>query len=856
MTDDAADERGRPDTGDDALPGSAPPTSVDLRTFQHAVEQSLSIVVLTDANGRIQYVNPKFTEVTGYARDETIGRRIEDLGALPPEEQARLWETVLAGGHWQGEIENRTRGGESYWVFTSVSPVRSDAGVTTHFLGLGVDITQHKRAEEALRRNEEHFRSLIEDGSDVIVELDNTGAIRYVSPSVRRVFDYDPEELMGLTVFDFVHPHDLPAVLQSFRRTVYGPNLDISIEYRVRRKDGSWRTVESMSRPLADGSAIVVNCRDISERKQAEEALRDSEAKFRALAETSSAIISIIQGEKMVYVNPATEAIGGYTQEELLARPFWETLHPDWQEETRQRALARQRGEDVPTRAETKIITKSGEERWLELTAGVTEYGGQPAVLATAFDITDRKRAEEALRHSEERYRILYRENPSMYFTVDAQGTVLSVNQFGAEQLGYTAEELVGQSVLDVFHEADKDSVRVQLQACLERPGEVADWEFRKVHRSGRTIWVKEAARATRDAEGNTIVLIVCEDITERKLAEEAVLASEEHYRSLLDNYPDGVSVLRDGRITYVNPALCAMSGNSPEEILDRAPEEFIVPRDRERATQRIRELAKGAPASPSEYEILRADGSTVPVEIMSRAITYEGKPALLSVLRDITERRRSEEALRDSETRLRAFATAVPDVSFILDEEGRYVEVLAQPQTESLLFANAEELKGRLLHDVLPKRSADLFLSVIRKTIETEEPQTLEYALTVRAGRHWFEARTAPLPLAGGPRMVVWVARDITQRKRMEEALQTLREELESKAELAAEQGRRFDLSFRELTILHLVVSGRSDREISVILGIRPMTVSKHVGNILKKMGASSRTAAGVSAWREGLIN
>src|SRR3972149_11338799 len=102
MTDDAADERDRPGAGDDAA--AQEPTSVDLRTFQHAVEQRLSIVVLTDANGRIQYVNPKFTEVTGYASEETIGRHIADFGALPPEEQARLRETVRAGGHWQGGI--------------------------------------------------------------------------------------------------------------------------------------------------------------------------------------------------------------------------------------------------------------------------------------------------------------------------------------------------------------------------------------------------------------------------------------------------------------------------------------------------------------------------------------------------------------------------------------------------------------------------------------------------------------------------------------------------------------------------------------------------------------------------------
>ncbi|MFQ6100424.1 MAG: GAF domain-containing protein [Anaerolineae bacterium] len=137
------------------------------------------------------------------------------------------------------------------------------------------------------------------------------------------------------------------------------------------------------------------------------------------------------------------------------------------------------------------------------------------------LEITERKRAEDALRDSEERYRALYDDNPSMYFTVDAEGTVLSVNQFGAEQLGYTVEELVGQSVLNVFYDDDKAAVRRHITMCLQDPTQVVHWEFRKVRKDGSMLWVKEAARAVRGADGNPVVLIVCEDITEHKRAED-----------------------------------------------------------------------------------------------------------------------------------------------------------------------------------------------------------------------------------------------------------------------------------------------------------------------------------------------
>jgi PAS domain S-box-containing protein len=142
-------------------------------------------------------------------------------------------------------------------------------------------------------------------------------------------------------------------------------------------------------------------------------------------------------------------------------------------------------------------------------------------------ELTERVRAEEAWRHSEDRYRTLYENNPSMYFTVDVGGKVLSVNRFGAEQLGYTVEELVGQPVLKVFHEQDKPGVVQQLQSCLQNPAKVYHWEFRKIRQDGAVMWVKEHGRAIRDLDGRIVVLIVCEDITEHKHVEQALRESE-----------------------------------------------------------------------------------------------------------------------------------------------------------------------------------------------------------------------------------------------------------------------------------------------------------------------------------------
>lgn len=144
-----------------------------------------------------------------------------------------------------------------------------------------------------------------------------------------------------------------------------------------------------------------------------------------------------------------------------------------------------------------------------------------------SFTEHERQRVEQALRESEERFRALYEDNPSMYFTVAENGAVLSVNKYGAKQLGYKAAELVGQNVLDIFHPQDKKAVEQQLQKCLSNPETSYDWEFRKIRKSGEMIWVKEVAHAVRDKDGHLVVLIVCEDITEKKKLQEQLQHSQ-----------------------------------------------------------------------------------------------------------------------------------------------------------------------------------------------------------------------------------------------------------------------------------------------------------------------------------------
>jgi PAS domain S-box-containing protein len=272
-------------------------------------------------------------------------------------------------------------------------------------------------------------------------------------------------------------------------------------------------------------------------------------------------------------------------------------------------------------------------------------------------DITDRKRAEEQLRRSEEQWRNVFENNPTMYFMVNAAGTVLSVNPFGAEQLGYTVDELVGHSVLDVFYEADREAVQANVGLCLEQLGRPRSWELRKVRKDGTVIWCRETARAVPRARNHPIVLIVCEDISQRKQAEAALRRSEaslteaqqiSHTGSWRWNFGTGeVSCSAEHlRIFALDPATTPPSYAT---FMERVHAE-----DRTSFEQALDLAVRERSRFHHEYRITLPDGTVKHLQSVGQPdITESGDLEFVGTVMDITERRRAEEALRNVQAEL-----------------------------------------------------------------------------------------------------------------------------------------------------------------------------------------------------------
>ncbi|MDH3828666.1 MAG: PAS domain S-box protein, partial [Desulfobacterales bacterium] len=286
----------------------------ELKKVSEAVEQSPVSVVITAKDGTIEYVNPTFSEVTGYSADEAIGQnsRVLNSGDLPESYYKELWDTILSGNIWHGEFINRKKSGEEFWESASISPIVNDEGEITHFVAVKQDTTERKAAEEALRASEEKSRLLLESVGEGIFGVDLDGKVAFINPAATRMLGYGPEELIGKKIHEKIHHShaDGSAYPKSecpmYLTYVDGTDHHIADEV-LWRKDGSSFPVEYTSMPIKkDGQVVgaVVTFMDIAERKKAEAEVEQAAILIREKeVQLSAAVNSMVGGIFMIDKN-------------------------------------------------------------------------------------------------------------------------------------------------------------------------------------------------------------------------------------------------------------------------------------------------------------------------------------------------------------------------------------------------------------------------------------------------------------------------------------------------------------------------------------------------------------------------
>ncbi len=390
-----------------------------------------------------------------------------------------------------------------------------------------------KKSEAALHYSEQSYRDLYENAPVAYLSISpSDGSILRFNSEAVRLFGYKREILAQMKVLELYADteHGVSRAMALFERFQAGESVRDQ-ELQMKRSDGRLIWVNLNIEPVKSSGGDVIESRsiviDISARKQAENALSESEAKFRALAESAPAVIIILAGEDFIYVNPAFESISGFNQEEALSMQFWDLIHPDMQELVKERGLARQRGETVPAHYELQALTKDGRKIWLDMAAASINYGGQTATLAMAYDITARKRAEEMLQKSEQRYRQLVETMNEGLGVADQDYKFTYVNEKLCEMLGYTRDEIVGCPLIEFVEDDDKELMKVQM--ARRRRGEEGRFELAWKTKDGDTIYTIASPRSLHDESGHFAGSMgVLTDITDRIRAEGALREKDE----------------------------------------------------------------------------------------------------------------------------------------------------------------------------------------------------------------------------------------------------------------------------------------------------------------------------------------
>ncbi|MDT4953528.1 MAG: hypothetical protein QOJ02_1666, partial [Acidobacteriota bacterium] len=493
------------------------------------------------------------------------------------------------------------------------------------------------------------------------------------------------------------------------------------------------------------------------------------ERRYRELVEEAADIIYTRDMEgHLLSVNEAGARFFGRPASELVGANLGDLFGEEISTEE-----LKEDEENVPNetfRSVHRVKDAQGALHYLEaITTLVCDSAGNPTgARGVARDITERKAAEEALRESEERYRRLVELSPETVI-VHSEGKLAYINAAGMKLLGAASlEEVYGKPILDFVHPDYLETVKARIQHLRGEGSQTDLIEEKLIRLDGQVIDV-EVAGIPITYSGKPAIQLIVREITARKSAEEALRLSEERYRDLFENAND-IIYTHDlsGNFTSLNKTGEKITGYTRDEALKMNIAQVVVPEQLEKARQMIARKQSEEVSTVYELDINSKDGRRVSLEVSTRLIYQNEQPVgVQGIGRDVTERRRVEEELQASESELRALFAAMPDVILVLDAEGRYRKVA--PTNPRLLYKPSTDLIGKTLHEVFPLSLADNFLNHIQRALETRQPVNIDYSLTIDGAEVWFEGSVSPMPGDS----VVWVARDITKRKRAEEALE-----------------------------------------------------------------------------------
>ncbi|MBN1270654.1 MAG: PAS domain S-box protein [Candidatus Aminicenantes bacterium] len=745
--------------------------------FEYAPEG----IYMTDLEGNFMDGNKMAEQLVGYPRDELIGKNFLKINVLPkkqiPKAQALFIKNASGKSTGPDEFTLNRKDGSQITVEIRTYPIKSKD--ETLVLGIARDITERKHVEEI-------YRSVV-DYSLQGLALIQDFRFFFVNTALAQLSGYTIEEFLDFTaedMKDMIHPDDREYVFGIAQKRLKGEQVPPRYEFRFIRKDGTVGWTEQYARLIEYNGkpAAIVTYIDITDRKLAEEALLAEKNKAEQYLDIAGVMFVVLdRNHKVSLINKKGCQILGYRIDDIIGKKWFDNFLPERLREEVKVVLNKLMDGDVaPVEySENSVLTSSGEERIIAWhnTLLKDDQGNIIGTLSSGEDITERKRAEEALRESEIKYRELADHLPQLVCETDSEGKIIYANDNAFEMLGYSPEDLgAGLTVWQMIEPQDLERVKKNIMKVLAGAN-IQGNEYSMRRRDGSSfpmlVYNSPIVR-----EGETMGLrVIGVDVTAHKRAEEQLARSERRFRSVFENAVDGMALLyRDGTFIECNLKTEEIWGYSRKKVLKMKPWEFspLKQPDGRDSKEKALELLDAAYQGESqlfEWVYIRPDGSLVDVEINLSCIELEGDVADVAIIRDITERKIAKAKIQESEDRFRSIVETTKEWIWMMDLDGRMT--YNNPTIERILGYSPEELLGQNTLDYICEEDRHRIEKMLTELIAERQGWT---NLIVRwqnknGELRWLESNGAPVIDSKGQLVGYQGAdRDITERKQAEE--------------------------------------------------------------------------------------